>query len=805
MRRTSFFFVCFLAGCTCGGGNETLTRVTSFASSTNCQSGGVVIATGKDANANGKLDDAEVKESNEVCSGTSATAGKTSLVETTDVPVGDSRCAEGGVKLDLGLDDGTGGGTAGNGKLETGEIVETRYICNGSTPYYPGSIAAPANPAGTFRIETSGGAGTGAQGGTPGNIVVRITSGTLGGHTRVFKTGVTNADFTPPNSGTFQGGTVPFTVSADLTVNHFVDTTAGLGSGDAIFLVDNDDTLYKPQGGGVAVAVTGLAVASGATLTLDQNFNAQARLRLRADVKNSGTITTTLLGDGLSRASLQLVCGTWFGETGSAINLRGMNTAAGTGGNGGVLLVVGTARVVNQGSATTTGGDGDDGAPGGSLTLSSLTGEVFNTGTLESKGGNGSVGNGAAGGTVQLSAASRGVRNSGGIDNTGGNGGPNGGGGGNIVLAPQAFGLVYNSGTLTTRGGLCADVDCNGGGGGVVVLSAAGCELKNSGLLTTTGGDGKGVGNGGNGGNVSVRVDDAANDASGLVLSAGELQLSGNIVTRGGVGNVGGAGGAVTVVLDTSHQPQGQQLTLLGYADLISNGGASATVGGAAGGDISISNAPSRYHDSITAAGGGALNAAAITAKGGDGNPAGNGGRFTLAAQVTFNFSNPNEFATNSGTVDVRGGQGDNTNAGGGGIVRVLGPATATNSGAVNASGGAVILGNNNGGPGGQFIVSSPYGSATNTGAILATGGTSTGDSTGGGEARLVSATTVNSGAINCNGGNATNNAGGGGLIFLNSTSSMSNNTGTLSVASGTGTNAGGRGTILIDGADVTP
>jgi hypothetical protein len=40
-------------------------------------------------------------------------------------------CANGGVTIQVGLDNGDGGGTAGNGILETGEVDDSTNVCSG--------------------------------------------------------------------------------------------------------------------------------------------------------------------------------------------------------------------------------------------------------------------------------------------------------------------------------------------------------------------------------------------------------------------------------------------------------------------------------------------------------------------------------------------------------------------------------------------------------------------------------------------------------------------------------------------------
>lgn len=786
---------------------EALTRVTPATADATCTNGGVVIATGRDTNGNGKLDDSEVKDQSTVCSGSTGTttAGKTTLVVTTDLPVGDAACAQGGVRFEVGIDDGNGGGTANNGKLEAGEVTSTRNICNGGVPYYPGSVAAPGAPAGTFRLDSTGGAGNGAAGGAAGAIAVRIRSGTLGGHTRVFKTGVTDAAFTLPMSGSFVAGPVTLPVTANTTIATFNAVNDGLAAGDAFFLVNNDVTLYRNMGG-QAVAATSITVNQGATLTFALNFGTDARVRVRNDIRSAGNITTGLLGDNLSRGNLVLVAGTFWGESGSNIFLRGEDDANVAGGAGGTLTLAASSKVVNAGGINTAGGNGTDGANGGAVNLSAASGEVLNSGAIESKGGTGSVGNGGSGGAVTMRAAWRGVKNSGPIDTSGNMGGPNGGNGGQISLAPSQFGPLYNSGSLTTRGGPCADVDCNGGSAGQVLLDSFGGELRNAAPITATGADGRGMGNGGNGAMVHVYSRDVAGSGGTVSVAAGELQLSGNIVTRGGAGNAGGAGGLIDIGLDATNVPQGQQLTLLGYQELVATGGASANAAGGAGGGITVSNAPSLYLNSIFGPGGAALNFANVLARGGTGNPGGPGGGFSLSSQLTYNFSNASEYANNGATtLDLRGGDGDNGESGPGGNVVVRGSSSATNAAAINVSGGEVTAGGAPSGGGGTVVIRGDHGAATNSGAITANGGVSLADARGGGNVLVQGGPVNNTGAISCNGGNATNTAGPGGTITLLSTSGATTSSGTLSVQPGAGGTANVRGTIVVDGVDVTP
>lgn len=107
----------------CNGvdGNNSLTKITNEAAGANCENGGLKIDTGVDANANGVLDDEEIRATAYACNGVD---GNISLVNITDEVAGEN-CENGGVKIDSGVDDN------GNGTLDEEEITVTRFICDG--------------------------------------------------------------------------------------------------------------------------------------------------------------------------------------------------------------------------------------------------------------------------------------------------------------------------------------------------------------------------------------------------------------------------------------------------------------------------------------------------------------------------------------------------------------------------------------------------------------------------------------------------------------------------------------------------
>jgi hypothetical protein len=119
----------------------------------NCPTGGTKLEIGHDADGNGTLSGAEIEKTVYVCNGTSGAAGARSLLSITAEPAG-ANCANGGQKIDYGVDDND------NGTLETSEVDGTSYACNGTdgltsllatTPEAPGANC----PLGGTRI-TSG-------------------------------------------------------------------------------------------------------------------------------------------------------------------------------------------------------------------------------------------------------------------------------------------------------------------------------------------------------------------------------------------------------------------------------------------------------------------------------------------------------------------------------------------------------------------------------------------------------------------------------------------------------------------------
>ncbi len=118
------------------GSVSALVTLTPEPAGVNCSQGGQKIQSGLDDGidagtaSNGILETGEIRQIQYVCNGSGGTNGNTALISTVSEPAG-SKCPAGGTKVDSGLDNGDGGGIASNGMLEAGEVDKTAYVCNG--------------------------------------------------------------------------------------------------------------------------------------------------------------------------------------------------------------------------------------------------------------------------------------------------------------------------------------------------------------------------------------------------------------------------------------------------------------------------------------------------------------------------------------------------------------------------------------------------------------------------------------------------------------------------------------------------
>ncbi len=135
LGRNAWFLSCALL-CSCSGGVSgddgatTLVFVTDEAPGTNCADGGQRIDVGIDDSDDGVLDEAEIDSTAYVCNGATGDPGDpgdpgaATLVFVTEEAAG-ANCADGGQRIDAGVDDDA------DGVLDAEEIDETTYVCNG--------------------------------------------------------------------------------------------------------------------------------------------------------------------------------------------------------------------------------------------------------------------------------------------------------------------------------------------------------------------------------------------------------------------------------------------------------------------------------------------------------------------------------------------------------------------------------------------------------------------------------------------------------------------------------------------------
>jgi hypothetical protein len=128
---------------------STATSTQAFAANDTCPNGGIDVAVGIDENGNGALDADEIDNTQSICHGTNGADGRdgtngqdgvsiTSLINVTEEAEGE-HCANGGARIDVGLDSDS------SGVLDTNEITATDYLCQDSEKIAPSAIECADN------------------------------------------------------------------------------------------------------------------------------------------------------------------------------------------------------------------------------------------------------------------------------------------------------------------------------------------------------------------------------------------------------------------------------------------------------------------------------------------------------------------------------------------------------------------------------------------------------------------------------------------------------------------------------------
>jgi hypothetical protein len=814
-QRAALFAVLAIAAAGCNSGS-TVTVTQLAPGSAQCPNGGVEIKVG-----GGQPQD--------VCNGTNGSnGGLGTLVVTAPLLPGDTNCPAGGVLISSGLDNGAGGGTAGDGILQTGEVLSSEVICNGDTGARPGLLTPPSGPAGAFTINANGGGG-GVDGGAGGEIQINESVGGYGGAVKIFRTGLADATFAfPLTVPAPTQGSNPYNIPSSITISPQASAAPSLTAltpftyGGNLYLATGTATAAQP--------VTSLTIAASATVTFAMTSaavpaNSAISLNFVDGVANKGTILAGASSTANVTGSLTINCSDYFGDVGSKITTTGVaGDATHAGGTAGSISLQ-TGSFWNKGDFDSSGGTGQTAGSGNSINILS-SGPIFNNGNLTSRGGsslsNANVGGG--GGFIQLISYSD-LNNQGDLTTSGGTGST----GGNasyiqmnagsqpaaapvplIATGPSA-GSLRNKGKLTARGGdsvAGCSTTCGGGGGNFITLGANQGQLISSGNLTAAGGTGV-TGNGGPGAPITIQV-------AGGNVAAGDLTLSGNLDSSGGSGAIAGNyAGAISLTLSNGQSPAGQEIILLGYTSINSNGGGTATGAGGPGGSMTFSNSLGQFANGNNNVPGGAvvvysdLNCVGGTATGGLGGPA---GQVYLTAGSNYFPGAKYEQVLNAGSINVHGGDGA-TGGGSAGGVSMDGQDGVKNLGTITSTGGNATGATSIGSGYAAVSMNSANGPVDNRNTIDVSGGASKGATTGGpaGTISLIGLSTAESGTLKAIGGAAdatTGTGGNGGRVSIAAYSGLSTVTavipGGIQVNAGTGHNPGTGGTVTVDGRNVT-
>jgi filamentous hemagglutinin family protein len=519
---------------------------------------------------------------------------------------------------------------------------------------------------------------------------------------------------------------------------------------------------------GVAHSIT----TNGQNVTLSANDNG---IPTSPPGLNTASGTGSILGGGSVTTN-----GGNVSLSGYGITIGAVNTVANSNPN---LVPSGNVNMLSYGADIVTGSIATNAvpnplvsSPGGSVTLTTFSGNIQVNGTIDSRGANGfnarSSAQGSNGGAVILARGSQAapgkITVTGDILTSGGdglattatiNGQPNGGAGGYISIGANnaggipgqtspVYGDVSVLGNMISHGGNGATSPAgvaggSGGGGGVILINTSGnVQVGSSAQRVADASGGKGgagsaatsttagtsAGNGGLGGVISVYGGTVV-VASGLISygGAGGIGGLGSAVVGygGGVGGLGGDGGSV-ILNGTGALAAGSINTAGG------DGGAGGTAsgaaapgsggGGAAGGAVSLASTGS--YVSV---------GAIVTTSGNDGDAGGtgagtsfvnSGGGVTISAATTISagdITTSGGNGGNSGTTSVLalGGDGGAVNMNATGNIKTGAITTTGGAGATGTAAGAAYAGN--AGTAGTIILGS-NGSVT-TGAIDASGG----------------------------------------------------------------------------------
>jgi hypothetical protein len=793
-------------GCGSDGPKTQLVAVAPIEAGATCQRGGITVTSGTDENRDGVLDAEEVGSTQTVCNGPQADPA--SVVNTTILAEGSDECPLGGSLVSSGLDNGDGGGTAGNGTLEAGEVDATVAICSGE-PVGDYDLTPPAGAAGTSAITLNGGSATsGGSGAAAGNLTLGDPSAGFPSSYAIFTTGAVDTTHTVPVV-TPDFGADPFVVAGSMNV---VSAPAPAACANNVVYLDGSVTPNKlvrchTAAANFYTAITGVNVPVGTTLT----FDVTPDLELSDDLVVAGTLTSLPSGGNVRPGVTIAARNVSIAATG-VIALQAVPGSAS--GQGGALTLTAAGTLVNLGAINTQGAVHMAVVSAGRNVT--LTADILhNGGPINAAGATLTSTNGSAGGVVSLTATNA-LHNVGAISTIGG-GGNGGGAGGAITLALNGAHRVgparrlVSTGALSTNGGLCDNAAATAGAGGAVTISATNARIRHSAAITTTGGSSDLAATtctGGAGGQVQFVA--SSPDAGWDDVSM--IDVGGNITLTGGSG--GTAGGVSGNLVVSARRARGGLARMLGYSTLSLVGGAGAGIAGSGGGAGTVVHSTTtaaifgffptfipeqiHIHPLVNAVGGAASSF----------GTAGSGGSIL----ISYTFAGANTVTGASDEPGLLLAGGANLSSGGGLGAGAAGTFTYTSFGDVVLSGPITA----SGGSGFGSTVGGTL-SVVTTGDIVASGALNVdgGDASlvagsQGGSVTLVGAHVTLSGAVSARGGDAASaRPGDGGSVEVQSVDAPSSVTGVIDVTAGTATNPDGLnsaalpGTVVIDGVGI--
>jgi len=685
-------------------------------------------------------------------------------------------------------------------------------------------LPTAGSEAAAFTINTSGGNGGTAAGGTGGAAMpVSIDLiNPIDGRLEILDNGLADASFTL-STLTADFGSNVLTISADTTITveaskPAVDT-AYMVNGDKKLYVATDSTTFPDT----AEIVTGLDVETGATLTLALNIGGtDAELQFSNDVRNSGVITTAE-GAGTSIGDLNLWMHNYLG-TGNVTTAGNSSTKP----DAGTITLKTDDTLINSGIIDASGFDdaaagGGNGGDGNTVVLN-VSGFLENTGQVNASGGDaaGVNSDGGAGANVTLASNYGHLHNEGDVLSSGGDGDRLGGSAGAITLKVNVVGELLNAGALDSSGGI--GLQNNGGAGNAVILSSSGGGLISSGALTTSGGGSADGFTGGNAGNINIST-----LWGDFETPPGNMIVSGNLLLQGGAASgasagTGGTGGTLTLTAndgaaDFESTQYKQLLGLWGYSAITLAGGTGATPAagsnffatvsppGAVNVETWANNSMADIVNEVSINTAGASSTAADT---GASVRGGAGGDIVIG--IDSLILGDDSSLDNSGALTTMSGNNQNSaTTRASGDVMLMAPGNVMNSAAIDTSGGndtstananlassttpVVKNGAASGNDAGSIEFLSSTGSITNTGALASNGGSA---EVVGGDAGFISMSAMmvdNSANVSANGGASTvlpltESKGGAAdvIIFRAKTQGGLVNTGTLTNENGAGT-----------------